>query len=313
MKKYLSVVFIWLLLISNINISFANLSQLQQENYKKQIESVYNNFSKSISWLDKIEQKKKIDLIQSKIEKVKQTKLSEKNSFVMNYLWELLKNKSDSLKNDLDKAQKDLEDKQAKELKEKQDKEIKEKRTSRDDRLIWTVEITAPNYSYDKEKHLAYEIITTNNVVKWYELYKNLKTWKFETDNYLITKLDNWFYDKSTKEIYVAYHRWRYEYIREDLMTFDHSFIIKWTDVFYGTEKIWVFYPNQLQIQKEENIPLTQWCTEYWSDNTTDKIYYDKNSKFFNDILDKTKYNYNYIYFCTENDAKLAWYNKSQN
>lgn len=311
MKKYLSIVCIWLCLFSSINISSADLSQSQQENYKKQIESVYNNFNKSISWLDKTEQIKKIDFIQSKIEKIKQTRLSEKNSFVINYLWDLLKNKSDSVKSELDKAQKELEEKLANDLKTKQEKEIKEKRTSRDDRLIWTVEITAPNYSYSDDKHLVYEIITTNNVVKWYELYKNLKTWKFETD--YTNKLDNWFYNSSTKEVYVAYHRWRYESIMVDLMTFDHSFTIKWTDVFYGTEKIWIFYPNQLQIQKEENIPLTQWCTEYWSDNTVDKIYYDKNSKFFTNILDKKKYNNDYSYFCTENEAISAWYKKSLN
>lgn len=41
--------------------------------------------------------KNKIDPILNKIEKLKQTKLSEKNNFILSYLWKLLKNKSDSL------------------------------------------------------------------------------------------------------------------------------------------------------------------------------------------------------------------------
>lgn len=311
MKKIITIICIGLFLFSNINTSFAELSQLKQENYKKQIESVYNSFNKNISWLTKEEQKNKIEIIINKIDKIQQAKLSEKNSFIIGYLWDLFKNKVESLMVEIDREKNELLEKQKKELADKQTEEIKKKRLSSDERLIWTIEITAPNYSYDKEKNLVYEIITTNNVVKWYELYKNLKTWEFETS--YSTKLDNWFYNSNTKEIYVAYHRWRYEYIREDLMTFSHTFIIKWTDVYYGDSKIWIFYPNQLQIQKQDNIPLTQWCTQYWSDNSTDKIYYDKNSKFYNDILDKMKYNYNYVYFCSEDDAIKAWYKKSLN
>jgi len=301
----LSLFFIWNV---SANLALDNLYKPDENdlNIESRIKDVVDNFYKTEDWKYKIN--KIWDLLKEALDKLninsnKKNKKIQKRIFLYSAIFDAISQKEISLKNELEKAQKELLEKQA--------KEVKEKRISSNERPIWTVEITADNYSYDADKHLVYEIITTNNIVKWYELYKDLKTWKIDTD--YKTQLENWFYDKNTWEIYVAYHRWRYEYIQEDLMTFDHTFIIKWTDVYYDKEKIWIFYPNQLQIQKEEDIPLTQWCTEYWSDNTIDKIYYDKNSKFFKDIFNEINYTYNYVYFCNENEAITAWYKKSLN
>ncbi len=310
MRKILSI-FLLVFMLLNTSLSFAwdfkvetKLSAVKQESYKKQINSVYKWFENKISKISEEKQILNINTIVSKIDILLKTKLSDKNNYILSYLNYLLKDKLEKIKN----LETEIKQKQ---LLEKQAEEDNKKILSSDDRPIWTIEITAPNYSYDKGKNLVYEIITTNNIVKWYELYKNLKTWEFETSYY--TELENWFYNNNTKEIYVSYHRWRYEYIQEDLMTFSNSFTIKWTDVYYWNSKIWVFFPNQLQIQKQDNIPFTQWCIQYWSDNTADKIYYDKNSKFYNDILEKTKYNYNYVYFCSEDEAIKDWYKKSLN
>jgi len=49
MKKYISIICLSIIFLLNTNISFADLSQSQQENYKKQIEVIYNNFNKSIA------------------------------------------------------------------------------------------------------------------------------------------------------------------------------------------------------------------------------------------------------------------------
>ncbi|MDD5213622.1 MAG: hypothetical protein PHG82_04320 [Candidatus Gracilibacteria bacterium] len=310
MRKILSI-FLLVFMLLNTSLSFAGdfkvetkLSAVKQESYKKQINSVYKGFENKISKISEEKQILNINTIVSKIDILLKTKLSDKNNYILSYLNYLLKDKLEKIKN----LETEIKQKQ---LLEKQAEEDNKKILSSDDRPIGTIEITAPNYSYDKGKNLVYEIITTNNIVKGYELYKNLKTGEFETSYY--TELENGFYNNNTKEIYVSYHRWRYEYIQEDLMTFSNSFTIKGTDVYYGNSKIGVFFPNQLQIQKQDNIPFTQGCIQYWSDNTADKIYYDKNSKFYNDILEKTKYNYNYVYFCSEDEAIKDGYKKSLN
>ncbi len=315
MKKILSILIIAFLLLWNTTYADfsieTTLSAQKQESYKKQIDSIYKIFENKLQKLNNDEQSKSLENITWKIDNIIITEKNNSNYFIFSYLNFLLKDKLNSIKNEIKNEKETLEEKNKIELLKKQNDEINKKRLSSDERPIWTIEITAPNYSYDKEKNKVYEIITSNNLVKWYELYKNLKTWEFETNN--STKLDNWFYNSTTKEIYVAYNYWRYKYIREDLVTISNSFIIKGTDVYYWDSKIWIFYPNQLQIQKQDDIPLTQWCSEFWTDNTINKIYYDKNSKFYNDILNKRNYNYNYIYFCNENEAINAWYKKSLN
>ncbi len=106
MKKLIIICISYIFLLSNFYFTSANfkiettLSQQKQQNYKKQVDSVYNIFENKIVNIKTEKQILKIENVIKKIENILEKKLSDKNNFILLYLKYLLIEKLDFLIDD---------------------------------------------------------------------------------------------------------------------------------------------------------------------------------------------------------------------
>lgn len=98
MKRKITLLILWFFILSSMNLQTFALTVNQKNTLSKQTEQAFMWFEKKISNLTTQKQIEKLDTLSSKISVVLQKKLSDKITFILNHLKNIVDNKSNNLK-----------------------------------------------------------------------------------------------------------------------------------------------------------------------------------------------------------------------
>ncbi len=151
----------------------------------------------------------------------------------------------------------------------------------------------------------AWQIVTTNNLVKGYYGFIEL-----DSGNIIGGKntIDKGTYNPSNGLLVLEHHYFKYENIHEGFTIIKNELKITSDNKVYGKSGkcIGIFYPNEFFLNSNQEIPNNQGCKDIWG-NSTKKVYYTKDSNFFNNFPSSDQV----IFFCNEEEAINKGYKKS--